>query len=152
MNYKMKNFHKVLFVFTIIIGSILFQNCAKENEDYIFKHESNLISQMVLKASQTSGEYQGEIHEFDKDGNMMDGAFTQEDVEGGYGLILFPISKSLENDVNITHVYLRATITYDAMITPTLSGIQDISGDGIIITVTSGEKTKRQYRVRGYYE
>jgi len=38
------------------------------------------------------------------------------------------------------------------IITPTLTGKKDISGEGLIITVTSGEKTKRQYRVRGFFE
>lgn len=135
-----------------IIISLIFAGCAKENEEFIFIHDNNLISQMICKPSHAGAEYRATIHEFDKEGNRMTGSFTREDVKDGYGLILFPISKSLENDVDIKSLYLRASVSYDAIITPTLSGKHDISGDGIIITVTSGEDTKRQYRVRGYYE
>lgn len=127
-------------------------NCAKENEEYIYVHDSNLITQMICKASQNSGEFRGEVYEFNKDGVMMKDKFRQKDVEGGYGLILFPISKSLEKDIDLSSIILRATVTYDEIITPTLSGRHDISGEGMIITVSSGEGTKRQYRIRGYFE
>jgi hypothetical protein len=83
---------------------------------------------------------------------MVTGDFTQEEVEGGYGLITFVIPASLKDDIDLTSVYLTATLTYDEFITPTLSGKHDISGDGIIITVKSGTGTTREYRVRGYYE
>ena len=82
----------------------------------------------------------------------MSGEFTQEDIEGGYGLILFAIPKSLEEDVNLASVYLVATVTYDEFITPSLTGKHDITGEGIIISVKSGVGTTRRYRVRGYYE
>lgn len=131
---------------------LLFCACAKENEEYIFIHENNLITQLVCSASHSSGEFRGEIHEYNKEGERMEGNFTLEDVQDGYGLILVPISKTLENDVDLTNIYLRATVTYDAIISPSLSGRHDISGEGLIITVTSGENTKRQYRIRGYYE
>lgn len=140
-----------IWMFTLIGISIL-SSCAKKNEDYIFVHDNNLISQMVCKASHGSSEFRGKIHEFNKDGELMEGVFTLEDVEGGYGLILFAISKSLEADVNLSNVYLQATLTYDEFITPSLSGRHDITGEGIIIRVKSGIGTERHYRVRGYYE
>ena len=65
---------------------------------------------------------------------------------------MLSIPESLRKDVDLTKVYLRATVTYDEMITPSLLGYHDISGDGIIITVKSGTGTTRQYRVRGVYE
>lgn len=135
-----------------ILMSISQWNCAKENQEFIYVHDSNLISQMICKASQSSGEFRAEIYEFNKDGNMMKGNFTQKDVEGGYGLILFPISKSLEKDVDLSNIILKATVTYDEVISPSLSGRHNITGEGIIITVKSGEGTSRQYRVRGYFE
>jgi hypothetical protein len=134
-------------IMTMIMGS-----CAKENEAFVFVHDSNLISQMIGKASHSGGEFRGEIYEYNKDGQLMEAGFTQEEVEGGYGLILFPISSTLQNDVDLTRIYLKATVTYDEMISPSLSGRHDISGDGMIIMVKSGENTKRQYRVRGYFE
>jgi hypothetical protein len=127
-------------------------SCAEVNDEYVFIHDTNTISQMVCRASHSSGEYRGEITEFDKDDNIVEGPFNQEDIEGGYGLILFKIPKTLEKDVDLTNVYLIATVTYDVFITPSLTGKHDISSDGIIITVKSGVGTTRQYRVRGYYE
>lgn len=127
-------------------------SCADVNEEYVFIHDSNVISQMICKASHSSGEFRGEITEFNKNGDIVEGTIIQENIEGGYGLILFEIPKSLENDIDLTNVYLIATVTFDAFITPTLSGKHDITGDGIIITVKSGVGTTRQYRVRGFYE
>lgn len=127
-------------------------SCAEVNDEYVFVHDTNTISQMVCKASHTSGEYRGEISEFNKDGNIVEGSFNQEDIEGGYGLILFKIPKSLEKDVDLKNVFLIATVTYDVFITPSLTGRHDITGDGMILTVKSGVGTTRQYRVRGYYE
>ena len=132
---------------TLVLGG-----CAKENQEYIFVHDSNLITQMITKSSHTSGEFRGQIFEFDKQGERIEGELSQEELEGGYGLILFPISASLQNDVDLTNMYLKATLTYDQKIDPSLSGRHDISGDGMLIMVVSGEGTKRQYRVRAYFE
>lgn len=148
----MNAIYKIGILILSISMSVSLSNCADENEEYKFVHDVNTISQMVCKASHSSGEYRGEIYEFTKDGVMIEGSFTQQDVEGGYGLILFPIAKSLEKDVDLTNIYLKATITYDEFITPSMSGRHDITGEGVIITVKSGVGTTRKYRVRGYYE
>jgi|SRR5690606_2016029 len=137
----------IALLFVMVVSA-----CEKENEEFIFAHENNLISQLIASVSHSGAEFRGEIHEFNRDGERMESSFTLEEVKDGYGLILVPISKSLEKDVDITNMYLRATVTYDAIISPSLSGRHDISGEGLIITVTSGERTKRQYRIRGYYE
>jgi len=107
---------------------------------------------MICKASHGSSEFRGIIYEFDKNSNPVSGEYTQKDVEGGFGLIIFEISKSLEDDVNLKNIYLVATLTWDQSITPSLSGQHDITGDGIIISVKSGVGTTRQYRVRGVYQ
>ncbi|MDR1719559.1 MAG: hypothetical protein LBR67_05475 [Dysgonamonadaceae bacterium] len=138
----------ILLAFIAILLST--PGCTKVDEDFI--HDTNTIEQLILKPSHAGAEYRGEIHEFDKDGNEVFGTFEQQDVEGGYGLILFALSESLKNDVDLTNVFLRATVTYDEFITPSLSGKHDITGDGIIVKVTSGTGTTRQYRIRGYYE
>ncbi|MBB4038037.1 hypothetical protein GGR21_003964 [Dysgonomonas hofstadii] len=148
----MKIIYKIGILILSISMTISLWNCAGTNDDYIFVHDTNTISQMICKASHSGSDFRGEIYEFNADGEMIEGTFTQEDVEGGYGLILFAISKSLENDVDLSNIYLVATVTYDEIITPSLSGRHDITGDGIIITVKSGVGTIRQYRVRGYYE
>lgn len=148
----MKIVNKVGVLILTITTIISLWSCADVNDDFVFVHDSNTISQMLCKASHNAGEYRGQITEYDKDGNIVEGNFTQKDIEGGYGLILFAIPKSLENDIDLTNIYLIATVKYDVMINPTLTGRHDITGDGKIITVTSGTGTQRQYRVRGYYE
>lgn len=148
----MKIVHKIGILILTVSMTISMWSCADVNEEYVFVHDTNTISQMICKVSHNAGEFRGEITEFNKDGDIVEGSFTQEDVEGGYGLILFAIPKSLENDVDLTNVYLIATVTYDVFITPSLSGKHDITGEGIIITVKSGIGTTRQYRVRGFYE
>lgn len=146
----MKRITKITILILSITLTVLLWRCTDADEDHV--HNINTISQMVCKAQHGSSEFRGEIIEFDKDENQVSAPFTQEEVEGGYGLILFAISKSLEKDVDLTNIYLTATVTYDEFITPSLSGRHDITGDGIIITVKSGIGTTRQYRVRGYYE
>jgi len=144
---------KIIKKIGIILGvsmTILLWNCAEADKEFV--HDSNTISQMICRASHGSSEFRGEIHEFDKEGNEVAGEFTQQEVEGGYGIILFEISQSLQDDVDLTNVYLVATLKWDQSITPSLSGRHDITGDGIIITVKSGVGTTRQYRVRGYYQ
>jgi len=135
-----------------ICASITIILCGCVEADKEFVHDSNTISQMICRASHGSSEFRGEIFEFTKDGKEAPENFTQKDVEGGYGLILFEISKSLQEDVDLTNIYLVATLTWDQFITPSLSGRHDITGDGIIITVKSGVGTTRQYRIRGFYQ
>jgi hypothetical protein len=147
----MKNKHKTGIAFLSIFSTIiLLWGCAKADKEFV--HDKNTISQMICKAMHGGGEYLGEIYEYNKADELVTGEFTQEEIEGGYGLIIFKISKSLEKDVDLTNIYLTATVTFDEFITPSLSGRHDITGEGIIITVKSGVGTTRQYRVRGEYE
>ncbi|GAB6008704.1 hypothetical protein [Dysgonomonas reticulitermitis] len=146
----MKTITKIGLFFLSVSMVFSLWSCAEADPEFV--HTKNTISQMTCKASHTAGAFASTIFEYDKNGDMVSGDFTQEEVEGGYGLILFAISASLQADVDLTNIYLVATITYDEIITPSLDGRHDITGDGIIITVKSGVGTTRQYRVRGYYE
>jgi hypothetical protein len=142
---KMKKFSIIISVFM----SVMLWSCAEADQEFV--HDSNIITQMICRASHGSSEFRGEIFEFDKNGDELPGGFTQEQAEGGVGLIIFKVSKNLAEDVNLSNIYLIATLTWDQFITPSLSGRHDITGEGIIITVRSGVGTTRQYRVRGEY-
>ncbi|SFG71993.1 hypothetical protein [Prevotella sp. KH2C16] len=139
-----------IFVFTLLVIASLLQGCADADDEFV--HSANTISQMACSVSHSGTGYLGTIYEFDKDGNILGTDFTQEQAEGGYGLIIFEIPKSQQDDFDLTNVYLTATLTYDEFITPSLSGRFDITGDGIIIAVKSGVNTVRYYRVRGEYQ
>lgn len=147
---EMKTIYKTGLLLLGLFMAFAWWSCAKQDPEFV--HDTNTISKMVCRILPSGTDYIGNIYEYDKDENIVTGAFTQKDVEGGYGQILFPISISLQNDVDLTKIYLRATVTYDEIITPSLSGTHDITGDGIIITVKSGVGTTRQYRIRGFYE
>lgn len=150
---KIKNI--LYYILGIAVLPFLLQGCEKPDAEFV--HTTNTISQMICCASHGGTEFIGSIYEYDKDGNMVSSPdnkvdFTQEQIEGGYGLIIFAVSESLSSDVDLANIYLKATLAWDEVVTPSLSGRHDITGDGIIITVTSGTGTTRQYRVRGYYE
>jgi hypothetical protein len=147
---KMKTIYKTGLLLLSVFMAMAGWSCVEP--DAKFAHYTNTISQMVCRTSPSGSDYLGTIYEYDKDENIVTGAFTQKDVEGGYGQILFPISISLQNDVDLTKIYLRATVTYDEIITPSLSGTHDITGEGIVITVKSGVGTTRQYYIKGSYE
>ncbi|MDR0507491.1 MAG: hypothetical protein LBH32_11865 [Dysgonamonadaceae bacterium] len=147
----MKKIIKTGMLILSISLTVLLWRCAKADEEFV--HDINTISQMICKASHGGSDFNGEILEYDKNRNLVSGEFTQADVEGGYGVILFVIPETLKADVDLTNIYLKATVTYDEIITPSLSGRHDITGkEGMMITVKSGVGTTRQYRILGYYE
>ena len=140
---------KITFIMLISTTMTLW-NCKKA--DPLFVHDSNTISQMICSARHGASEFRGSIFEYDKNETLITGEFTQTQIEGGYGIILFEVPETLQEDVDLSKIYLKATTTWDQMITPSLSGRHDITGDGIIITVKSGVGTTRLYRIRGYYQ
>jgi len=142
----MKNISKIL----ILSMTVLLWTCAEADEEFV--HDSTIISQMICRAKHGGTEFRATIIEYNKDGKPMTEEFTEEDVKGGYGRVFFEVSESLSDEVDLTNVYLIATLTWDQFITPTLSGRHDITGEGIIITVKSGIGTKRYYRIQGEYK
>lgn len=147
----MKTVYKIkTWILGISAMGMLTCSCAEADEEFV--HRTNTISQMICMASHGSAEYRGTIYEYNANEELVTGNFSQEDVEGGYGIIEFAIPQTLKNDIDLTNIYLVATITYDEIITPSLSGRHDITGEGMIITVKSGVGTTRRYRVIGKYE
>ncbi|MFV0506857.1 MAG: hypothetical protein ACK5L5_09155 [Bacteroidales bacterium] len=126
--------------------------CQEPDENFV--HDTNVISSMMCFSSAETMQYNGEIHEYDKDGNIIPAdSITQARAEGGYGLILFRIPTTVSEELVLSDVQLAAAVSFDEMITPSLSGRHNIgTEEGIIITVTSGVGTTRQYRIRGMYE
>lgn len=67
------------------------------------------------------------------------------------GEILFPIPKILKKQFDITKLRVRANIGYDAIISPSLSGLKDLSeAYPVTVTATMTGRTK-QYTLRAYY-
>ncbi|MBD5367591.1 MAG: hypothetical protein HDR82_11445 [Bacteroides sp.] len=143
----------------LILASLLvmlgLQGCAEADPN--FKHDDCFISQLIARGSRAGTDFVGTIYEYDKNGNLLEPGFTPEEAAGGSGVITFVIGPSDAKVIDLTACYLRATLTYDEFVTPSMSGIHDIlvteeKPDGKVFTVVSGEKSVRKYRVMGVYE
>lgn len=118
-----------------------------------FAHNDNLIHQLsLMKSSQQDNPIYFVITEYDADGNEVTGDITPEKVAGGYGMACASIPFNLYDEVDLQKVYLSAQVTYDAIITPGLTGLHDISGEGIVVSVRAGNGKFRKYRIYGQFE
>lgn len=152
----MKILKSNIIALAIAIVTLGFCGCAEADPEFV--HTDNLISAMVCMNGRTNdaSSINGTIFEYDKDGVLLEKGFTAEEAEGGSGVITFVVSQEQREDFDLSHVYLRATLTWDESITPTLSGIQNIDPvekpEGIVVGVKSGVGKVRKYRILGYYE
>lgn len=68
------------------------------------------------------------------------------------GEILFPTPKALKSQFNINKLKITANIGYDAKIDPPLTGIKDLSGEGLKVTVTATMTGRtKEYILKAYY-
>ena len=153
---KMKNQKLKIGIVLSLFFTLILCGCPTADEEFV--HDSNTIAQMMCRATKGGGsEFIADIFEFDKNEKPVLGEFTQEEVEGGYGIISFIVPATLKDEIDLKNVYLVANLSWDQFISPSLSGRHNILWDettdegGIYITVTSGVGTKRPYRVIGHY-
>lgn len=149
-----------MFKYSIsIIASLLIlfglQGCAEADPNYI--HDDCFISQLIARGSRAGTDFIGKITEYDKNGNELPEGFTKEEAMGGSGVITFIIAAEDAEEIDLTNCYLRATVTYDEYITPTMSGTHNIlvseeNPEGKVFVVRSGENSFRKYRVMGIYD
>lgn len=144
----------VLFISLIALG---LTGC--KDADPNFVHTDNFIHAMVCENTRENDakSITGTIYEYDKHGSLLGDEFTAEDAEGGSGVVVFVVSAEDKNSFDLTQVYLRATLKFDAMVTPGLSGrknilVDDENPEGMVIAITSGIGTVRKYRIMGIYE
>jgi len=141
--------------------SLVFIGCEKADPEFV--HTDNFISAMTCEnfSDKTNPNYKsidGVIYEYDKDGNLLSGDFTREQAEGGSGVIAFIVSPEDRKVFDLTSVFLRATLTWDEVITPSLTYkrhnilVDEEHPDGMVIAVKSGVGTVRKYRIMGIYE
>lgn len=152
----MKNFKTNIIALTIAIVTFGFYGCAEADPEFV--HTDNFISAMVCMNGRTNDAQSitGTIYEYNKDGVLLDNNFTAEEAEGGSGVITFVVNHEQRESFDLSRVYLRATLTWDESITPSLSGLQNIDPDerpdGIVVGVKSGVNKVRKYRIMGFYE
>lgn len=147
-----------LYMWAVAAVSLMAGASSCSEADPEFVHTDNFISAMVCMNGRTNdaATIDGIIYEYDKDGNMLQPGFTAEEAAGGSGVVIFYVSQHDRNDFDLRRVYLRANLTWDEMITPSLSGLQNIHPDdfpdGMVIGVKSGVNKVRKYRIMGLYE
>lgn len=117
-----------------------------------FVHTDNLINQLFMMTTLQGTQHSFTIDEYDANGVLVTENVTAERVDGGYGMahIEFPISSM--DEIDLQNVYLAADVSYDVIITPSLVGLHDISGDGITVSVKGGNGKVRKYRIYGSFE
>ena len=122
-------------IFTILIAasmSMLAVSCLKADEEFL--HDDNTISSILLLPAESTVS------------TTISGEINQET-----GEILFSIPKNLRSSIDITKVKVRATVSYDVVITPSLSGIKDLS-EAYPITVTATQTgNSKAYTLRAFY-
>lgn len=134
-----KNMKKyVLRLFAIVFCLPLVLNCAKPGEEYL--HEDNSISSIfIVPASSTvSATINGVIAPVPG----KDDAYT----------IDFPIPRKLKSSFDLTKLKVKATVGYDVKITPSLSGIKDLSEPYEISVEATQTGKVRKYTLQAYYE
>lgn len=155
----MKKYIKYMMHALAAMAMVATLNSCKD-ADPEFVHTDNLIQQLNMSTTLQGTQYSFAIDEYDAQGNLVDAdEVTAERVAGGYGMahIEFPITQV--NDIDLTQVYITATVGYDVIITPSLSGMKhditatDEDGNltGFVISVKAGSGKVRKYRVYGYF-
>lgn len=67
------------------------------------------------------------------------------------GEILFPIPKELKKQFDLTKLKVRANVAYDAIISPSLTGLKNLyEANNITVTARMTGKSKN-YTIRAYY-
>ncbi len=149
--------YNILSLFVILM-SLGLNGCTEADHEFV--HTDNLISEMVCMSGRTNDAptLTGTIYEYDKNGELLEPGFTFADTEGGSGVITFVVPVADRKKFDLTSVYLRATLTWDEVITPSLTYkrhnilVDDEHPDGMVIAVKSGIGTVRKYRIMGIYE
>lgn len=132
---KMKNRLKILVAAAL---AVLTAGCAKPGEEYV--HSDNSIRSIsITPATGTSSA-------------TITGVITAVDEEKGLYQVEFPIPRKLKSTFDITKLKVRATVGYDVKITPSLSGIKDLSDPYEISVEATQTGNVRKYTLQAYYE
>lgn len=132
----MKNRIKILLA--AVLCTLFVAGCAKPGEEYI--HSDNSIRSIsITPATGTSSA-------------TITGVITAVDEEKGLYQVEFPIPRKLKSTFDITKLKVRATVGYDVKITPSLSGIKDLSDPYKISVEATQTGAVRKYTLQAYYE
>ena len=148
---------RIIIPFILFVVTSLGAGCEKAMPEFV--HSDNLISQLACDATNHGSipRILGRIIEYDKDGNELPAGFSLADSEGGSGVIIVTVPYEERKTFDLTSVFLRASIYYDAVIYPSLTNkrhdilVTEDNPGGLLISVKSGIGSVRNYRIMGYY-
>lgn len=148
------NRFKILYVYIIALFSTICLLSSCDKADPPFEHKANTIGYLICCDSHGGLEYSGEIEEYNAKGQLLTAGYNQAEADGGWGIITFRVP---EGKIDLSRVYLKATLVYDEIVTPSFAGRHNIlvteeNPDGKQFVVKSGTGTRRKYYIRGYYE
>lgn len=132
----MKNILRMLMPAALLLAFAA--SCAKPGEE--FRHEDNSIRNISITpaAGTSSATITGVIST----------AAGKEDTFN----VDFPIPRKLKSTFDITKLKVRATVGYDVKITPSLSGIKDLSDPYEISVEATQTGEVSTYILQAYYE
>lgn len=123
---------KIFAIFGFMAMAMIVAGCQKADEEFL--HDDPTISAVLLLPA-----------------NSTVSTTITGDINQDTGEILFAIPKNLRSSIDITNVKVRATVGYDVVITPSLSGVKDLSEEyPVTVTATQTGSTKN-YTLRAYY-
>ena len=120
---------KIFAILCVAVVSMLTFSCQKPDQEFL--HSDNTISSILLLPTVST---------------TITGEINQET-----GEILFSIPKNLRSSIDITSVKVRATVGYDVVITPSLSGIKDLSEEYPITVTATQTGESKNYTLRAFY-
>ncbi len=134
-----KNMKKyILRLFAIVFCLPLVMNCAKPGEEYL--HEDNRISSIfIVPANATVSA-------------IVNGVIAPVPGKEDAYTIDFPVPRKLKSSFDLTKLKVKATVGYDVKITPSLSGIKDLSEPYEISVEATQTGKVRKYTLQAYYE
>ena len=123
---------RILFIFSVIAASLLTFSCQKPDSEFL--HDDNTIRSILLLPAMSTVS------------TTITGEINQET-----GEILFAIPKTLRSSIDITQVKVRATVGYDVVVTPSLSGIKNLEEEYPITVTATQTGESKNYTLRAYY-
>ncbi len=122
---------KLMTIFSMA-ALLLLGSCAKPAEEFI--HDDCEITSIEIANYNQPISY------------TLPGIIDQEN-----GKIEFPIPKNKKEFFDLTKLYVRANVPFDAIITPSLTGLKDLSQE-MTITVTAQMTGKtKEYKMLAYW-
>ncbi len=118
----------------ILVASTSLLACGEVGDEYL--HADNTISAIQAQPFNASASAQP----------------VQGTINDETGEILIAIPKTQMSYYDLTEIILRATVGYDAVITPSLSGIKDLSSPYSITVEATQTGEKKSYTIQAYYD